>query len=63
MKYVFCHVLNKLPIDVSDDLVDYINSSSKVLSDFKEAQRIGKLDEMITSYQIFRKNNIKKPCL
>ena len=56
-------VFNKLPIDVSDDLIDYINSSSKVLSDFKEAQRIGKLDEMVKSYQIFRKNNIKKPCL
>ncbi|MBP4137445.1 fibronectin type III domain-containing protein [Flavobacterium geliluteum] len=54
---------NKLPIDVSDDLVDYINSSSKVLSDFKEAQKAGKLDEMVTSFEIFRKNNIKKPCL
>jgi hypothetical protein len=54
---------NKLPIEVSDDLVDYINSSSKVLSDFKEAQKAGKLDEMVTSFEIFRKNNIKKPCL
>jgi hypothetical protein len=54
---------NKLPIDVSDDLVDYINSSSKILSDFKEAQKAGKLDEMVASFEIFRKNNIKKPCL
>lgn len=56
-------VFNKLPLDVSDDLVDYINASSKILSDFKDAQKAGKLDEMVTAFEIFRKNNIKKPCL
>ncbi|MFZ0597651.1 MAG: hypothetical protein WAM46_11785, partial [Flavobacterium sp.] len=56
-------VFNKLPLDVSDDLVDYINASSKVLTDFKDAQKAGKLDEMVTAFEIFRKNNIKKPCL
>lgn len=56
-------VFNKLPLDVSDDIVDYINASSKILSDFKEAQKAGKLDEMIEAFEIFRKNNIKKPCL
>jgi hypothetical protein len=54
---------NKLPLDVSDDIVDYINASSKILSDFKDAQKAGKLDEMIEAFEIFRKNNIKKPCL
>ncbi|KQB40403.1 Fibronectin type III domain protein [Flavobacterium aquidurense] len=56
-------VFNKLPLDVSDDLVDYINASSKILGDFKDAQKAGKLDEMVTAFEIFRKNNIKKPCL
>ncbi|UWY27740.1 hypothetical protein N4T20_18690 [Flavobacterium sp. TR2] len=34
-----------------------------ITKDFKEAQKAGKLDEMIEAFEIFRKNNIKKPCL
>jgi hypothetical protein len=55
-------VLNKLPMDLSDDLVDYINTSNSILTDFKAAQATGKLDDMIESYKIFRKNGIKNPC-
>ena len=54
-------VFNKLPKDVADDLIDYINldKTGKRIHYFKNAQKTGKLDKTIEAYQIYKKNKIK----
>lgn len=53
-------VVNKLPKELADDLVDYINSSKDVLKLFKEIDPT-KLDELIESFRLYRKHNIEIP--
>ncbi|WP_431167040.1 fibronectin type III domain-containing protein [Tenacibaculum halocynthiae] len=57
------NVFNRLPIEVSDDIVDYINKSEDVLNKFLKAKESDKLDELIEAYKIFRKHGNKTPCL
>ncbi|QYS89457.1 hypothetical protein [Flavobacterium davisii] len=49
--------LNKLPKNVADDIVNYINidKSGKRLMFFKNAQKSGKLESTIEAYQLFKK--------
>ncbi|WP_428223324.1 hypothetical protein [Flavobacterium sp.] len=53
--------LNKLPKNVADDIVNYINidKSGKRLMYFKNAEKSGKLDKTIEVYQLFKKNKIR----
>ncbi len=55
-------VFNRLPKDISNDIVDYINDSRDILNRFKDAQKADKLEELIEAYKIFRKNGYKTPC-
>lgn len=53
-------VVNKLPKELADDLVNYINNSKDVLKLFKEIDP-SKLDELIESFRLYRKHNIEIP--
>ncbi|GAA0716621.1 hypothetical protein GCM10009430_12500 [Aquimarina litoralis] len=53
-------VVNNLPKELADDLVDYINKSDDTLKLFKEANP-SKLDKLIEAFKLFRKHNIETP--
>ncbi|MFC3757909.1 fibronectin type III domain-containing protein [Chryseobacterium tructae] len=50
--------LNKLPKNVADDIVDYINAdkTGNRLKYFKNAEKSGKLDKTVEAYQIYKRN-------
>ena len=52
-------VLNKLPKNIADDIVDFINIEKSRLQYFKNAQKTGKLDRAIEAYKIYKKNKQK----
>ncbi|WP_454975688.1 hypothetical protein [Capnocytophaga bilenii] len=52
-------VLNKLPKNIADDIVDFINIEESRLLYFKNAQKTGKLDRAIEAYKIYKKNKQK----
>lgn len=52
-------VLNKLPKNIADDIVNFINTEKSRLQYFKNAQKTGKLDKAIEAYNIYKKNKQK----
>lgn len=51
--------VNKLPKNIADDIVDFINIEESRLQYFKNAQKTGKLDRAIEAYKIYKKNKQK----